>query len=92
MNTPTTLKEIERCISDLTETGDLYDECQLDIYKKWKASTIATLEAELKMLEELFKPDIKGEPYQFFKYPVLDTKIFLVHRINELKKSIGGEE
>jgi hypothetical protein len=38
----------------------------------------------LEFLESLMKSDIYGEKYQFFKFPILDTKIMIVNKIKEL--------
>jgi len=46
------------------------------------------LEDELKFLEDLFKPDDKGTPLQFFKDGVWQTKFNMTKRITELKKRL----
>lgn len=46
----------------------------------------------LEFLETLFKSDVRGTPFQFFKLPVWDTKIVLVTKINELIHSLEGKK
>jgi hypothetical protein len=42
----------------------------------------------LDFLEDLLKADIHKEPYQFLKYSILETKIKMVYKIEELKQDL----